>query len=873
VTSLFISYSRKDTDCARRLTEAFKGQKIDLWIDWEDIPPTVDWWCEVERGIEQAGVFLFLVSPDSIQSRVCRQEIDHALKNGKRLIPVVVREVNAEKVPTVLSHLNWIFFRESDDFNTVFNKLITAIKTDYDWVRVHRELQIKALEWDRSKQDKSFLLRGTELHLAEFQLKTNASKEPKPTDLQKEYIAKSRRSADKQRNTAMGIGVAIGIVLTGLTIFGLIMAGQKKEAKTEANYQASLVRTAEATAISSGSTATSAKATALANEEEAKRQAKIAFSRQLAAQAQQIYATGDARQELAVLLATLSMQNSPIIDSAEILQNNVLAYPIAELKHQGFVESVAFSPDGKKIVSGSQDNTARVWESATGKEIAKIIHDGSVRTVAYSPDGRYVVSGSEDNTVRVWEAATGNEIARMTHEDYVDSVAFSPDNKYVVSGSLDKTARVWDFSTGKEIARVTHDGYVSSIDISPDGRYVVSGSEDGTARVWETNTGIEIARVKHNYGVTSVAFSQDGKFIVSGSSDGHVIVWDSLTSNEIARMNQDAPIFSIAISPDDRYVVFGGDISACVWDSPTGEKIACITLDDHVFSNAFSPDSRFVVSGSADGTARLWEALTGKEISRMTHLGEVWSVAFSPDGRYVVSASTDNTARVWEAATNREKMGVGYQAVATSVAFSPDRKYKAVVNNENGTACVWEVNPEKKVACVTHDYAPSSIAMVGNGAIAFSPNGKYVISSGDYTARVWDPLTGNEIARMTHTDYVDSVAFSPDNRYAASGDRDGNVRVWDVNSGKEVTRAHHDSEVNLVTFSLDGRYVISGDREGIIHTWAYLPADLIADACSRVTLNLTRMEWKLYVGDATPYKAVCANLPIEPESALTTPTP
>ena len=136
--SLFISYSRRDTDCVRRLTESFKGQDLDFWIDWEGIPPTVDWWSEIERGIEQAGVFLFLVSPASIRSKVCRQEIDHALKNGKRLIPVVVREVNAEEAPTVLSHLNWIFLRENDDFDINFNKLITAIKTDYEWVRVHR---------------------------------------------------------------------------------------------------------------------------------------------------------------------------------------------------------------------------------------------------------------------------------------------------------------------------------------------------------------------------------------------------------------------------------------------------------------------------------------------------------------------------------------------------------------------------------------------------------------------------------------------------------------------------------------------------------------------------------------------------------------
>lgn len=190
--SLFISYSRKDIDCARRLTESFKGQDLDFWIDWEGILPSVDWWSEVERGIEQAGVFLFLVSPDSIRSKVCRQKIDHALKNGKRLIPVVVREVNADETPAVLSHLNWIFIREHDDFDTAFDRLVTAIKTDYEWVRVHRDLQAKALEWETSKRDRSFLLNGAELQLAEFQLATNASRDPHPTELQLKYLRESR---------------------------------------------------------------------------------------------------------------------------------------------------------------------------------------------------------------------------------------------------------------------------------------------------------------------------------------------------------------------------------------------------------------------------------------------------------------------------------------------------------------------------------------------------------------------------------------------------------------------------------------------------------------------------------------------------------
>src|SRR5688572_6204213 len=170
MASLFLSYSRRDIEIARRLTEAFKGQELDFWIDWEGIPPTVDWWKEIEKGIEEADIFLFLLSPDSAKSKVCGQEIEHAVKNGKRLIPVVVRDINAADSPSALRTLNWVFLRSEDDFNISFVKLIAAIKTDYAWVQVHRQLQVKALEWERTNHENSFLLRGKELQDAEIQI-------------------------------------------------------------------------------------------------------------------------------------------------------------------------------------------------------------------------------------------------------------------------------------------------------------------------------------------------------------------------------------------------------------------------------------------------------------------------------------------------------------------------------------------------------------------------------------------------------------------------------------------------------------------------------------------------------------------------------
>jgi uncharacterized delta-60 repeat protein len=543
---------------------------------------------------------------------------------------------------------------------------------------------------------------------------------------------------------------------------------------------------------------------------------------------------------------------------------------VARMTHDTSVSSVAFSPDGKYVVSGSF-RTARVWEAASGKEVARMVHDNAVYSVAFSPDGKYVVSG--DNTARVWEAATGKEVARMTHGHYVTSVAFSPDGKYVVSGSNDYTARVWEAATGKEVARMTTDLSVSSVAFSPDSKYVVSGSNDRTARVWEAVTGKEVARMMHGFFVTSVAFSPDGKYVVSGSDDKTARVWEAATGKEVARMTHDSFVTSVAFSPDGKYVVSGSqDNTARVWETAKGEE-PFISIDYAARSVAFSPDGKYVVSGSDDKTARVWEVATGKEVARMTHDDSVESVALSPDGKYVVSGSNDYTARVWEAATGKEVARMTHDDSVESVAFSPDGKY-VVSGSQDRTARVWEAATGKEVARMTHDSYEISVA--------FSPDGKYVVSgSRDNTARVWEVATGKEMARMTHDDPVESVAFSPDGKYVVSGSWNDTARVWEAATGKEMARMTHDDSVTSgtsyddsvvsVAFSPDGKYVVSGSNKES-QMWLWQPKDLITQACLRITRNLTRAEWQLYIGDALPYQAVCPNLPIESE-VTSTPIP
>ena len=285
--------------------------------------------------------------------------------------------------------------------------------------------------------------------------------------------------------------------------------------------------------------------------------------------------------------------------------------------HADAVRSVAFSPDGRSALSGSNDRTLKLWDVPKGREIRTFAGDGIITSLAFSPDGRSALSDGGNYTLKLWDVATGEEIRTFgAHTSYVIAVAFSPDGRTALSGSLDKTLKLWDLATGKEIRTFGgHTGNLWSVAFSPDGRSALSGSADTTLKLWDVATGNNIRTFTgHTAGVISVAFSPDGGTALSGSFDTTLKLWDLATGKEIR--------------------TFAGHTN---W----------------VFSVAFSPDGRSALSGSADTTLKLWDVATGNNIRTFTgHTGEVHSIAFSPDGHNALSGSGDDTLKLWDLTTS-----------------------------------------------------------------------------------------------------------------------------------------------------------------------------------------------------------------------------
>lgn len=589
--------------------------------------------------------------------------------------------------------------------------------------------------------------------------------------------------------------------------------------------------------------------------------------------------------------------------------------------YHDFINFAVFSPDGKYVLSGGgcdqQDtahpgictlSSAQIWETATGREISRLIQGAEIYSVAFSPDRKYIVSGSRgyewrpaksspaqidpqkpDFTARVWDVATGKEIARLTHDSNLLSVAFSSDGKYVASTD-EISAWVWEATTGKVLVRLHKDRDTARVAIfSPDGKYLAVGGASGV-RIWKMENLIPKLQNKtimlHDGSVASAIFSADGKYVISRGSDYTVRVWDVSSGKEIARMTHESAVSSLALSPDGKYIISGSwDYTARVWEVTTGKEIAHMLHDGRVYCVAFSPDGKYVASGSGMNdrsgsygsslAARVWEVATGRDISRMTHGDEVHSVAFSPDGKYAVSA--DMLAKVWEVTTGKEISRMQHGDYVDSIFFTPNGKY--IISSADGITRVWEAATGYEIAHIP-----------AGREIFLSPNGQYMASSvysGNFPEiLVWEVATGKEITRIELTDVVITTfgtvpysfnaslaAFSPDGKYIVSISPDPNtyvwgiVFVWDVATGKVVARLRLSEEDDLtsVAFSPDGKYLVSGGDDHSVRLWLWRTEDLSAEACSRVTRNLTRAEWQQYIGDALPYQAVCPNLPIEPE--------
>jgi WD40 repeat protein len=414
------------------------------------------------------------------------------------------------------------------------------------------------------------------------------------------------------------------------------------------------------------------------------------------------------------------------------------------------ISSARFDEPGERIVTGSSDRTARIWNAKTGAPTFEpIVHPAEVRWADFGNDGQTLVTlladvtgrvwdvrpgaalptrlkgenammaaqfnrdGSEimavtqkpmsEKTVQVWAAATGKlRIAPRNYESTDGLPEFSPDGARLVTRS-EKSAQLWDVASGRRLgAPLAHDTFVMSARFSADGARVVTASQDKTAKIWNAENGELIGKpFAHEDKLMWASFSPDGKRIATSAEDKRIRIWDAASGALVSEWEYVTYIASGEFSPDGRHLLTWtmDDATARIWDVEHGEAVgAPLRHTAQVLSAHFSPDGSKIATASEDRTARLWDAVTGKPLTDpLEHPAEVTSVNFSPDGRQIVTVCADKTIRIWDVETGK-LIADDFPGVDTqSAQFSSDGKRLLIATQQAG-AYVWDLLPRNKSA-------------------------------------------------------------------------------------------------------------------------------------------------------------------------------
>ncbi|MDJ0697774.1 WD40 repeat domain-containing protein [Mastigocoleus sp. MO_188.B34] len=735
------------------------------------------------------------------------------------------------------------------------------------WMNIHRsfrvwqeKLRISVYQWMHSNQDKEVLLRGVILADAQEKLKQHQE------DLSEEeqfFIEASviQRDWELIRRSLARLIAFFGLAGILLLILGLVgLAG--RWINTEISEIHSLLQSSDR----------------LLNLD--KRESSDRFLNLDRLRRRTAFESSIKALELSIK-AAIKMQNRlwlyPGINTQVKLTllntvNNV-ATPNVLGGHAGIVNFISFNQDGKLLASASFDNTVKLWNAKTGKQIKTFFgHTDFIHAVSFSPDGKLLASASRDSTVKLWNISTGKLIKTLsghTKNDWIYGVSFSPDGKILNSVGR-KVVKRWNVDTGKEIKTLINDYIGRDISsLSSDGNILASVG-DNIATLWNVKTGKQIKTLTLYKSVKSISLSSDGNILAS-FGDNTVTLWDVKTGKKIKTLVE-YQVESISFSPDSKIFAFADSRGVIrLWDNITKEIKIVTGHTSSIYDISFSPDAKLLASGSRDSTVKLWNTSTGKLSKTLTgHKELVYNIVFSPNGKFLASASLDDTVKLWDTTTGKEiktfirnsfssvsfssdskilafadgkaiklwnvrtlkliknlkayersKWGWKFFDRPGNISFSPYGKLLASQYNQKKVR-LWHVDIDKPIktpSLTEHDFEITHIT--------FSPDGKLIASLGDSSTakmivKLWDTTTGQEIKISTGS-YIRSISFSPDSKLIAAPGEDKTVKIWDATTGQEVKTFYMRKHIHVIRFSPDGKLIafVPEYNSNVVFLWKW----------------------------------------------------
>ena len=858
---VFISYARKDRQIVLRLASALEAGEWRVWVDTEDIPPTADWSEELAVGIRTAHTFIFVISPRSVRSEYCLHELDQALELGKRLVPVVVEDAGA--VPEALAARQYIYLRGKDDFDASLQTLTTALGTDLEWVREHRQWLTAALRWDASGRDRSMLIRGRDLKSAEAWLARQAERtEPRPTRVQTEFLIASR-SWQTRRLQAIVAGVAIALAVA--VLLGILALLQRNAAR---------------------------KAAAIARS----RELAIASTSKLSVD-----------PELSLILAIEAVRARQTAEADNSLRTAVAASRLrAEIPVHGeavrsLITDVAFSPDGSTIAVALADGTIHLADLGNGRH-ARVVslpvstmsagdlcttfrNQGQTR-IAFSSDGRWIAAAGDKSLIELWRLPNPHTVisSRFCLGQTASPSAAALGTAALGTGfgtvaltfagdttveAMEENGRLirWRWTHAKpQVERVSASRVWAAAFAGRNGR-TVAFADAKTISEWAS--GRRVFTPGNIQGAYDVAVSADGSRLVVAL--GHSVdVWSvgaatpvALTSPKIVR--------SLAITRDGRFVAAGDDAGTVrVWSvAHPGLPVVLLGSSGAVTAVAFSESGRRVLSGGDDGVLRVWkwesrtpipfggqaprpERLSLTQDGRLVELDSkiprrAWTrigrrlrylddvvgparLSFDRNGLRAAGApGTAPAIQLWDLSGSSHSRVIAVDRRVNAAALSPDGRWIASGESDRLRLLRW---PGSR-ALVLEQAQISAGKFVEYNAAAFSKDSRRLATAGyngkTSTVNVWqlsqaDAGSGaiyepGRLLRLEAPGFVSALAFSPDGKKLLAAMAEGPVRVWNLDDGSVIVLRGHSGAADDAAFSPGGSEVISGGGDGTVRVW------------------------------------------------------
>ncbi len=862
-SKVFISYSRKDKPFVKKLNDSLDNSGIAAWVDWEGIPPSADWMAEITRAIESGDAFIFVISPDSLASKICMDELELGIKYNKKIIPVLYRDPEKRtKMHPKLASTNWIYLRKEDNYKANLPKIFDSINTDLEWIQQHTRILQRATEWEQKNQNKSFLLGGTELEESEKWMTastTSVSRQVAP--IQAEFISIGRKVAvQRQRNFTIGVALAL-VVSLAMGVFAFVQRGAALVNEQKA-------KNSQATAVAQQAIAEENKKIAEENAKIAEENAQIAKAQRSASEAK-IYQDEAGELDTSTLLAIDAYTHLPSLADAEtIIRHNItlLAIPIKQTNVEGRVWTIQLSPDRQKFATADEAGNACLWDTNDGSQYFCAPHESAVYDSAFSSDGKILVTGTEKGVVTFWDVETEKQLSSLQFDgtiwdlnmnpngrwlgvgrtnmvsliDMTDfkeeifleqkgevySIDFDDSGAYMAYGTSEGFVTIWTVMQSRTVAGAKHTNEVYDVEFSPDGQWVISGGADSTTRATRVAYGGEKYFIKHGDWVEDVSFGPDNTWFATVSDDKFIRVIDTATGQERMRMAHANFVLKTRVSKDGQWIATTGyDQTVRVWDAHSGAEVLQLPIEGIGSSLQFNADGSRLIAGDRDGRVYLWDISNLKSRKGLIQFNEFTREAhFSPDGSFLLVNSDDKN--IWlvntdQAGTSNETRKVVAKAsgLTYSTTISPDSKWIAAVEYDSNVSAYNRVILIGKDGSEKHYLDHKQVTI---NAVTFTPDNKQIITSDENgLINIWDLSNLTISGSLQAKGNVISLGISPDGKYLVAGtDEEGQESiVFDLSTKTQTATLDQFGSINTIEFTSDGKTLATSGSEGILYLW------------------------------------------------------